>query len=854
MRERLEECLGNDNYCEAIRQQKSLEETLADPKFKDFPALQGLREGLSGHYSAVQQKLSDGLRVAAISADFDAERYQDILNAYSILAPEQALSVGKELIRHVTECIVVVSRQCMLMFSTDNDDGDQSSADWHRKAQIRQLCQKMEPRQFVDCAARLYEHLCDFLYRHQFLCRWHEQRVKEVESEADPSNARLLEVLMDILTELNSSKRNVWHHITQQVSLVLMTLDFQYPSLSEESFLHILNLTQMLIDEGDAFMGAGTSSSSSSTAQGGSQQQQQQQQWRQYSASIRGTLKSKAHDYFQSLHLNAWVGFKVAYIEQDTWQRLPVAKSFNLIRKERLQLSLPRREPVLDGGGPGLRTAENNPFRNYKAEPLSQSNDGQENSLALGDGDEIEEHALLQQWIDDRDISSLPAQQDEASLLSNSNRSPVVSTSVVELAHLLERYFRMMLPLPGLALDIFQASMQLLEFYMYCILCLFLQDSHLQAFFQELDTGSAPSPPGGTMSDAKLQSRQDALFLQQLCPDLRRAMVRARESMSSLSLPDTCATIMGMQAPVSGHVLLQVTAFAKLTSSGSLCALAERCVGFESLLALLANLKEVQETIEVRLPKNAREGAMGSLKQYEVLADQLQTLVLRCAASDVLEVPHVGRVSLDHFSNTMQALRWDARDFSQGSPAAPYIDQLKAQLEELARRIPCAGGGSIRLPTQRMVWRWMEVRILQEFVDIIAKCGRKKSPEALQRLEEDFSCIKNVVQQYSRSSAKTEGGDEESNNLLPSDHALYSTTQWSYLDDYIEAHNELPADVGAWCNAHPNYPLRIHKALIDYLQGSNPKASRQLNADVEAMVARHTQETARRLTTDRRGL
>mmetsp|Transcript_38897 Transcript_38897/g.103817 ORF Transcript_38897/g.103817 Transcript_38897/m.103817 type:complete len:1025 (-) Transcript_38897:132-3206(-) len=870
MHARLGECLSSDNYCEAIAQQQALQEAVAAEKFQQFPGLLSLREGLSGHIANVQQKLSDGLRVAAVSAAFDAERYEEILKAYSMMAPDQALSVGKELLRHVTECIVAVSRQCMLMFSADSQH-ERPGGDWHRKANIRELAGCMEPTQFVDCTARLYEHLCDFLYRHQFLCRWHEYRAKEAESgDGQPgSNDRFREVLRDVLTELNSSKRNVWHHISQQVSLVLMTLEFQYPALSEESFLHILHLTQTLIEEGDNFMadyqpGAAKSAASSSS------------QWRQWSAPIKNTLKSKAHDYFQSLHHNAWVGFKVAYIEQDSWQRLPVARNYSLIRKDRLQVSLPRRDGSAvanaassgqqPGAEPRVRTAESNPFRNYQAESLHHPNGVslEEGSGGLGRGveasDEVDEHALLQHWIDDND--ALPQQQIGSSMLSNSNRSPVVSSSTVELAHLLERYFRMMTALPQLALDVFQSAVQLVEFYVHCVLCLFVQDRHLQAFLQDLEVVSqAPggSPPTG-VSDPKLPSRHEALLLQRLCPELRRAVLRARECMSSLSLPPSCASMLNMQAPVSGHVLLQVAPFSKLTSPGSLCGLSERCVGAESVGALLSNLKELSGWLGDQLPKNDREAVDRFFVQQEAIAQQLQTFVLRCAASDVLEVPHVGRVSLDHFSNTMQALKWDARDFSSGSPGAPYIEQLKGQIDELARRIPCAGGGSIRYATQRTIWGWMEVRIVHECVEVIAKCGRKKSQEALQCLADDFQLIRAAVQQNFRPGAAGEAGDEagvgssEEVQLVPADHPMFQTTQWAYLDQFIEAHASLPADIGVWCKRHPEYPLRLHKAVIEYLQGSNPKAQRQIYGEVEAFLTSYIAEVARELSTDRRGL
>lgn len=858
MSERLTECLSSENYCEAIAQQQALEQALADPRFQQFPGLLSLREGLSGHVANVQQKLSDGLRVAAVSADFDAERYEEILKAYSMMAPNQALSVGKELLLHVTDRIVAVSRQCMLMFSAGNRDDD---VDGLRKAQLRDLARSMEPTQFVDCTARLYEYLCDFLYRHQFLCRWHDYRAKEAENEdgRDGVNKRFREVLRDVLTELNASKRNVWQHISQQVSLVLMTLDFQYPSLSEESFMHILHLTQMLIDEGDTFMadyqsGAARGSAPTSAAQ-----------WR-HSAPIKNTLKTKAHDYFLSLHHNAWVGYKVAYIEQDSWQRLPVARNYCLIRKERLAVNLPRRDGGAaavapghaSGAEPRVRTSEKNPFRNYKADALSHPNgasveDGGAAARAGEVGDDLQEHALLQHWIDGS--VSLPAQQIGSSMLSNSNSSPVVSSSTVELAHLLERYFRMMAAMPQLALDVFQSAVQLVEFYIHCVLRLFVQDRHLQAFMQDLSdaAGTASSPPSA-VGDARLQARHEALLLQRLCPELRRVVVRLRNSMSVLTLPSSCAVTLNMQDPVRAWVLLEVMPFAKLTSAGSLCGLAERCVGAESLGALLVDLKAHAGWLADHLPKNDREVVDRFLKQQEVVAQQLRTFVLRCAASDILEVQHVGRVSLDHFSNTMQALRWDARDFSQGSPGLPYVEQLRAQIEELARRIPCAGGGSIRHSTQRIIWGWMEVRIIQECIEVIAKCGRKKSTEALQCLSEDFQSIRSTVRQNFRAAAAEGGSAEEEVQLLSPTHPLAMTTRWAYLDDYIEVHGCLPADIGAWCKQHPEYPLRMHKAVIDFLQGSNPKVQRQFLQELEAFLSTYITDVARELSTERAGL
>eukprot|EP00434_Breviolum_minutum_P023815 symbB.v1.2.021008.t1/scaffold1777.1/size101761/3 len=248
---RLQQSIDEDHFAEAIIQHSVLRDTLASAEYRRFPGVVGLQQSMANNLTLVQQKLSERLRVSAVSADFDAEKYEEVLKAYSLLSSDQAISVGKELLRHVSEFIVAVSRQCMLAFSSRNE-----SPDWHKRAQLRELCKSMDPAHVVACILQLYEHLCNFLYRHQFLCAWHLCRSQAAEEENAPNQTSFRELLSHVHTELVSSKRNVWQGLQQQVSLVLMTLDFQYPALSEESFMQILHLTQLLMDEVPGAMSA----------------------------------------------------------------------------------------------------------------------------------------------------------------------------------------------------------------------------------------------------------------------------------------------------------------------------------------------------------------------------------------------------------------------------------------------------------------------------------------------------------------------------------------------------------------------------------------------------------------------
>lgn len=800
----LRSCLHGQSFCEAIGHNAELRQRLSTEHFRQFAGLAGLRGSLSENLVLVQQRLGDGLRVAAVSSDFDAGRYEEILRAYSMMGPDPAsLSVGKELLRHVSECIVAVSRQCALAFSAA--PSHEAASDWHRKAQLRDLCRSMDPVHFVACTAQLYAHLCDFLYRHQFLCAWHVEREKKAADDGENSSG-FREVLREVLAELTSSKRAVWDRVQQQVSLVLMTLEFQYPALNEESFLHILHLTQMLIEEGDAFIADWAAGRSVGSAEA---------RRTQFSAPMRNTLKSKAHDYFQSLHFHAWASFKAAYVEQDSWQRLPVPRSYALIRSDRLKAALPSRE---------RRGAEGNPFRNYKPEPLTHE-PAREDNLVQEQPEELDEHALLRHWINDSE--SMPHEQIGSSLLSNSNCSPVVSTSTTELARVLERYFRMMAAMPQLALDVFQSAMQLFEFYVYSVLRLFVQDKHLRLLLEDLEAPMAPADP-------KLPARQEAFLAQQLFPDLRRAASRTREFVSALALPDQCAASLNLQPPATGAALLQLMPFPKLSSPGSLCGLSERCVGVESVASLLADLGRLKPWLSALLPRGpSQDNVERFVAHQETVSAQLRGYVLACAAKDILEVPDVGRVSLEHFSNTVQGLRWEASSFPSGSPATPYLEQQRNQIDELARRIPCAGGGSIPFGTQRLIWAWMEVRVMQECAEVLGKTGRRKSQEALCILAEDFNVMRTSVHE---NQVFKEASSEEPPPLLAADHPLAGTVQWAYLEQYLQAHGYLASEALAWCKKHPEYPLRLQRALLEYVNGGNQKAARQQVTEYEAFL------------------
>ena len=52
---------------------------------------------------------------------------------------------------------------------------------------------------------------------------------------------------------------------------------------------------------------------------------------------------------------------------------------------------------------------------------------------------------------------------------------------------------------------------------------------------------------------------------------------------------------------------------------------------------------------------------------------------------------------------------------------AIYFDQLRAQFQDLSRRIPSCGGGSVPSRTQVRVWSWLEYHFLLATADVLAR-------------------------------------------------------------------------------------------------------------------------------------
>lgn len=94
-------------------------------------------------------------------------------------------------------------------------------------------------------------------------------------------------------------------------------------------------------------------------------------------------------------------------------------------------------------------------------------------------------------------------------------------------------------------------------------------------------------------------------------------------------------------------------------------------------------------------------------------------MVYYCAARDLLYLSQDSAITLDTFCSEVLALANDVPP-NDGSTRI-YFDQMALQLQDLSRRIPCCGGGSLPHFVQKKIWCGVEYHFLLACTDALAR-------------------------------------------------------------------------------------------------------------------------------------
>ncbi|CAD7941022.1 unnamed protein product [Amoebophrya sp. A25] len=134
-----------------------------------------------------------------------------------------------------------------------------------------------------------------------------------------------------------------------------------------------------------------------------------------------------------------------------------------------------------------------------------------------------------------------------------------------------------------------------------------------------------------------------------------------------------------------------------------------------------------------------------------------------------------------------------------------YFEQMQRQFEDLGRRIPGCGGGSLPTRTQQQIWAALQHHLLLATADVLA---RSKNLDLL----DEFSSLLAVLRKNAPTLQRSTEETRQDQHLT-----------WSFVQEFVDAWSLPVAEVLNWCQQRPQYPLELHVNLICYLEPADPK-------------------------------
>eukprot|EP00742_Colponemidia_sp_Colp-10_P007504 GILJ01008088.1.p1 GENE.GILJ01008088.1~~GILJ01008088.1.p1 ORF type:complete len:1012 (+),score=165.37 GILJ01008088.1:151-3186(+) len=773
----VKEALKAQQYHEALSMCQDAMGKLNSPDYMQFLSLQELKKRLSELSNSIRDEMEQTLR--AMCRSFDPAMYQDTLTAWMLLPSYHTIS--EDIQHYFADAVRIITRETMIAYIPHEHVGAANL----QSMQFRDLCAHCPGDKFVQCLTQIYEKLCDLLYNHHIISRWHdEQEAKFGQKDDHPTETEDIssaevkkrDLYDDIRKGLLRNRKNLWDRMQQQVSLCLSSTYLSFTTFKVEDFLQTLFISNRFIEIGEDFSNSN-------------------------SPSLRSAIREKSLEYFDNFHKEHWNNIKLL-MENDTWQRLPVPRGFSLSEIKELRQRPTTRVSLLlapedktqrgaSGAANGTQSgfaslALGNPFRAILADihqrkvffsgwGSESTADSAANEEEEVDEDEEDEPAeVRQEYIEEEGRHVEDAAKGFQ--LHASDSAPVLSSSSLNVAKTIGKYIQLMEILRPISFEIFLGLTQLFEFYMYSVLSIFVSPLD-----QQMLTEDATVPAGSECTGQRLAQKHELYLLQDKFPNLRIAMVRIRDFVYSIAQEISSPTAdSGGRSP--SHFAVHINSSIRLDQVSTLYALAERVVGTESVLFLLEALKKVKNRVTNLMPKSH----LGYLNQFY---RQMESVVweLRVFVYNRLSVM---LVHMDPYVNAISSMRWDIKDLS--SENTTYVDDLLSQFGEVGKHLTTVGGGAVPHSVQLMI---MEQTIIH----------------AMHQLVEGYSRVKKCT---------TEGRALMSIDLSAFQRGLEGVTavrpipQWQYVDLYIKAWYNPPEHLVPWIQEHTEYQVKHHIALF----------------------------------------
>eukprot|EP00026_Physarum_polycephalum_P001555 Phypoly_transcript_01557.p1 GENE.Phypoly_transcript_01557~~Phypoly_transcript_01557.p1 ORF type:complete len:961 (-),score=214.93 Phypoly_transcript_01557:327-3209(-) len=703
---------------------------------------------LQSVYNNVASRLDKAL--FDICRNFTPDNYEGLISAYKLLGStsriaEKLQSNFVDPIEADTKSIVVAH----VLQSAENIRFVESI----KKRSFKEACAEVKEEHFMNCLLTILEFMCDLMFSHYQMSRWHAERQAKEENRG----------YAEINAAMDRFKKTMWDAMQKQGTILITSTNLMLYKV--EDFVKVVDAVSTFLDIGEEF---------SSTV----------------AINFRNLLKSQGKLYLETFHRQRADDLKTM-LENEMWTRCPVSASFSVDDVKEFTESLGR--PLRSTTPPPaqLQTkitksfdkifASGNPFTNLMqsqrrkapAHATAAALAAQKKTDENDDSDDDEPAELRADYIDD-DGHAVARNQPQRTTQTE-DKGPLLAPTTLTVVRLLAKYIHLLRVLyASLGLEVFVAVVQLVEYFIYTVYTFF-----------------GTPPPGTGLS-------QDDLVAS-MSPALRKMILRIKDRISAATpvLLSAVHTTDGQNTKEkaninnSPHDLIRIkwtlvrptpAQVAELASAKAGIGMGMRTVGVESLLFLADALLKARNVLQSMMPPNASEFFTSFYKNVNLIPE-LRTHMYKGAASALFVTESIGRA--------VESVKWETSQVM--NEHNEYVDRILKELAAFKVRLDKI----VTLPpkVKMGVWEGAIMRGMDVLVESYAKI-KKCSMEGRANMLLDINALQRGIESIAPL--------RDISTVPGISHALnFANAYYLPLDDIPE-----------WAQQHPEFPLRQVLALV----------------------------------------
>lgn len=723
--------------------------------YKAFSAVASMDKTFQEEYLNLKKALDTAL-YECCKSKFDPENYERILVAYNHIKKNSRVS--EKIQKHFSSIIDSIGRDVILQYiAKSNPKLTKETLDSYKKERLRNLCSKVTEENFLPCLYKILEQMCELIYRHHAMIRWHETHEQKEQTHS---------FFTEIKNGLVNYTKTMWEEIQGTIGIILITSALS--TFKIDIFLKVLDALNKFIEIGEEF--------SSSNA-----------------LKLKLSIKQQNAAYFSNFHRARMEDLRTR-LENETWEKCPLPKDFGIKDiKEITSFLESNTVPRVDSTK--LRKISffvhyetfGNPFSaeniskessfemttvlDSKSEQREEKEANQTNENTVGNKFKVEDtteedDALKVEFIDEDGgrASKTKSPIAQVKTTEESAGPMVTSTLINNVIRNIGKYLQIMKILQDITLEIFDGMTQLFDYYLYTIYNFFTPP--LETFVCGLFITPRLKANLLRIKSKMILTDQPAEQQASNNPNLSRSPSKKAET--ELRFPKARPI-----API------------ELDNSAAFFALPQLAIAVESLVYLQDVLNFLRPHFEILIPKQNLNVVHNFFEQSVATVADLRTLCYEGFCDRLLPS--------EALIKAVENCKWDIKEIPQDHN--PYVDSIMKDFGSFIQRYNVMLKRTANFPTEvrQIVYDHMFKHIMFMLVEGYSRV-KKWTNEGRASMSLDMRVL--------------QLGLERLANMKPLPHV-------SFVENYIKAWY-VPDDlILQWLKDHPEYTKNQLLGLVN---------------------------------------